>query len=43
MIGLIVVGDNSSNMDKSFKRAKEIQEKFATNKSRFTDYFSQIK
>jgi pseudoazurin len=43
MVGLIVVGDKSSNMDKSFKRAEEIQEKFATNKSRFTDYFSQIK
>ena len=43
MIGLIVVGDKSSNIDKSIKFAEEEQTKFATNKTRFTDYFSQIK
>ena len=43
MIGLIVVGDKSSNIDKSIKFAEEEQTKFATNKNRFTDYFSQIK
>jgi pseudoazurin len=43
MVGLIVVGDKSSNIDKSIKFAEEEQTKFATNKNRFTDYFSQIK
>ena len=41
MVGLIIVGDESVNLE----QAKVIKEeaKFATNKTRFSDYFSSIK
>ena len=35
MVGLVVVGDGSSNFDLVSKKALEIQENFAVNKSRF--------
>ena len=43
MVGLIIVGDSSVNLEqaKSFAIAEE--SKFATNKSRFSDYFSTLK
>ena len=44
MVGLVVVGDGSSNFDLVSKKALEIQENFAVNKSRFSEYLrkSQI-
>ena len=43
MVGLVVVGSSSSNLDvaKSFAIAEE--SKFAMNKDRFSDYFSKVK
>ncbi len=43
MVGLVVVGSSSSNLDvaKSFAIAEE--SKFAMNKNRFSDYFSKVK
>ena len=43
MVGFIIVGDSSVNLEqaKSFAIAEE--SKFATNKSRFSDYFSTLK
>ena len=43
MVGLIVVGDSNVNKDQAKKFAIEEESKFATNKSRFSDYFSLIK
>tara|TARA_B100000586_G_scaffold243189_1_gene197453 strand:+ start:655 stop:1116 length:462 start_codon:yes stop_codon:yes gene_type:complete len=43
MVGLIVVGNKTSNMENAKNFALEAEKKFATNKNRFTNYFSQIK
>ena len=43
MVGLIVVGDASNNLSAAKKFAEGEESKFATNKSRFSDYFSLIK
>ena len=42
MVGLIVVGDSNINKDQAKKFAIEEESKFATNKSRFSDYFSSM-
>ena len=42
MVGLIVVGDSNVNKDQAKKFAIEEESKFATNKSRFSDYFSSM-
>tara|TARA_B100000475_G_scaffold2873_1_gene2494 strand:- start:23 stop:472 length:450 start_codon:yes stop_codon:yes gene_type:complete len=43
MVGLIVVGDAKNNLSSAKKFAEGEESKFATNKSRFSDYFSLIK
>ena len=43
MVGLIVVGDANNNLSSAKKFAESEESKFATNKSRFSDYFSLIK
>jgi len=43
MVGLVVVGDPSSNLDKATSEGKKIEDKFAAGKGRFSEYFSQIK
>ena len=43
MVGLIVVGDKSVNLEKAKTFAIKEEAKFATNKTRFSDYFSSIK
>ena len=43
MVGLIVVGDANNNLSSAKKFAEGEESKFATNKSRFSDYFSLIK
>ena len=42
MVGLIVVGDSNVNKDQAKKFAIGEESKFATNKSRFSDYFSSM-
>lgn len=42
MVGLVVVGNADSNLEKSKVFANEAQSKFATNKNRFSEYFSLI-
>ena len=42
MVGLIVVGNSKNNFDTAKKFALEAETKFATNKDRFTKYFSKI-
>ena len=43
MVGLIVVGNSGKNLDSAKNFALEVETKFATNKDRFTKYFSEIK
>ena len=43
MVGFIIVGDNKDNLGAVEELAKKEEEKFATNKTRFSDYLSQIK
>ena len=43
MVGLVVVGDDSSNFDAVSKKALEIQENFAVNKTRFSEYLERVK
>ena len=43
MVGFIIVGDNKDNLGAVEELAKKAEEKFATNKTRFSDYLSQIK
>ena len=43
MVGLVVVGNADSNLEKTKAFANEEQSKFATNKDRFSEYFSLIK
>ena len=43
MVGLVVVGDPSSNLSDASSEGKKIEGKFAAGKGRFTKYFSQIK
>ena len=43
MVGLIVVGDPSSNLSDVTSEGKKIEGKFAAGKGRFSEYFSQIK
>jgi len=43
MVGLVVVGDGSSNFDLVSKKALEIQENFAVNKTRFSEYLERVK
>ena len=43
MVGLIIVGDSSVNLEQAESFAVAEESKFATNKSRFSDYFSTIK
>ena len=43
MVGLVVVGDQSSNFSAISKTAEEIQTKFAVNKTRFSDYLDRVK
>ena len=43
MVGLIVVGYANNNLSSAKKFAEGEESKFATNKSRFSDYFSLIK
>ena len=43
MVGLVIVGNPESNLDKSKDFAEQAQSKFAMNKSRFSEYFSLIK
>ena len=43
MVGLIIVGDSSVNLEQAESFAVAEESKFATNKSRFSDYFSTLK
>ncbi len=43
MVGLVVVGDGSSNFEAVSKKAAEIQENFAVNKTRFSEYLDRVK
>jgi pseudoazurin len=43
MVGLVVVGDPSSNLGEATSEGKKIEGKFAAGKGRFSEYFSQIK
>ena len=43
MVGLIIVGDSSVNLEQAKSLAVAEESKFATNKSRFSDYFSTLK
>ena len=43
MVGLVVVGDGNTNLEESKSFALKEEVKFATNKTRFSDYFSSIK
>ena len=43
MVGLIIVGDESVNLEQAKSFALKEEAKFATNKTRFSDYFSSIK
>ena len=42
-LGLVVVGDPSSNLGEATSEGKKIEGKFAAGKGRFSEYFSQIK
>ena len=42
MVGLIIVGDSSVNLEQAKSFAVAEESKFATNKSRFSDYFSSL-
>ena len=43
MVGLVIVGNPESNLGQSKDFAEQAQLKFATNKNRFSEYFSLIK
>ena len=43
MVGLVIVGSSDSNFEKVKVLAEEEQSKFATNKNRFSEYFSLVK
>ena len=43
MVGLVVVGDPSSNAKVAKAAAKKIEAKFAASKGRFTKYLSEVK
>ena len=43
MVGLIIVGSPSSNLDDAKAFGEDAQSKFATNKERFSEYFSNVK
>ena len=43
MVGLVIVGSSDSNFEKVKVLAEEEQSKFATNKKRFSEYFSLVK
>ena len=43
MVGLVVVGDPSSNLSDVTSEGKKIEDKFAAGKGRFSQYLSQIK
>tara|TARA_B100000029_G_scaffold516512_1_gene630434 strand:- start:1027 stop:1437 length:411 start_codon:yes stop_codon:yes gene_type:complete len=43
MVGLIIVGNKDSNFQEAKNLGIEIEKKFATNKNRFTEYFSKVK
>ncbi|MBH44751.1 MAG: pseudoazurin [Gammaproteobacteria bacterium] len=43
MVGLIIVGEKSSNFEQAKNSALSIEKKFATNKNRFTEYFAKVK
>ena len=43
MVGLVIVGNPESNLGQSKDFAEQAQSKFATNKNRFSEYFSLIK
>lgn len=43
MVGFVVVGDGSSNFDVVSKKALEIQENFAVNKTRLSEYLERAK
>ncbi len=43
MVGIIIVGEPISNLNPAKKFGLEEEKKFATNKDRFTKYFSKIK
>ena len=43
MVGLVVVGDPSSNLSDVTSEGKKIEGKFAVGKGRFSQYLSQIK
>ncbi|MDC0932184.1 pseudoazurin [Methylophilaceae bacterium] len=43
MVGLVVVGDPSSNLSEVTSEGKKIEGKFAAGKGRFSQYLSQIK
>ena len=43
MVGLVVVGDSSSNSKDAKTAAKKIEKKFAAGKGRFTKYLTKVK
>ena len=43
MVGIVSVGDNTTNLSAASEYASEAEKKFATNKDRFTKYINELK
>ena len=43
MVGIVSVGDNTTNLSSASEYASEAEKKFATNKDRFTKYINELK
>ena len=43
MVGIVSVGDNTTNLSSASEYASEAEKKFATNKNRFTKYINELK
>jgi hypothetical protein len=43
MVGIISVGDNTTNLSAASEYAADAEKKFATNKDRFSKYINELK
>ena len=43
MVGIVSVGDNTTNLSAASKYAADAEKKFATNKDRFSKYINELK
>jgi hypothetical protein len=43
MVGIVSVGDNTTNLSAASKYATDAEKKFATNKDRFSKYINELK